>query len=422
MSRHVLFALIAAGVPLLAQAEPRADVESVAALIESNYYDPGRAGEIARGLRKSAASGDFDRFADPRDLAVELNRRLKPLDGHFDVRWNPPEAPRGQTSRPGSSLPESRTNYGFASIERLHGNVAYIELTYAAHIDFADGDSPSKQAADAALALSRGADAVIIDLRRNGGGSPAMVGYLVSAFVDRKADVYNTFHSRQGTSSERPAQTYAKPMLSTPLYVLTSGRTGSAAEAIAFTLQSAQRAVIVGARSGGAANPGAPFTTSQGYTLFISTGSPRNPVNGRNWEGGGVKPEVDVAAESALVRAHELALEKILGGAIAGAARTDAQWALDALRAKARPTPVHATSEVAGQFGPYKLEVVAGVLRAQRARWPTITLSPLAKDLYYFDHDPSRRMSLQRQSGAVVAITIRSSDGSEQRLRRSDAG
>lgn len=421
MSRYVLFVLIAAGIPLIAHAEPRADVESVAALIESKYYDPGRAAEIASALRKSAAGGDFDRFRDPSDLAVELTRRLKPLDGHFDVRWSPQEAPRSLTSRPGSSLPESRTNYGFASVERLHGNVAYIELLYAAHIDFADSDSPSKRIADAALAMSRDADAVIIDLRRNGGGSPAMVGYLVSAFVDAKADVYNTFHSRQGTSSERPAQTYARPMLSTPLYVLTSGRTGSAAEAIAFTLQSAQRAVIVGARSGGAANPGAPFTTPQGYTLFISTGSPRNPVNGRNWEGDGVTPDVEVAAESALGRAHVLALEKILAGSISGPARTDAQWALDALRAKARPQPLKSTSEVAGQFGPYELEVIAGVLRAKRSRWPTITLSPLEKDLYAFDHDPSRRVSIERENGAVVAITIRSSDGSEQRLRRSDA-
>jgi hypothetical protein len=421
MNRYALFALIVTGLPLIAHAEPRADVESVAALIESRYFDPGRGEEIATGLRKSAAAGDFDRFKDPRDLAVELSRRLKPLDGHFDVRWNSPETPRTLTSRPGSSLPEGRTNYGFSRVERLHGNIAYMELTYAAHIDFADADSPSKRTADSALAMSRDADAVIIDLRRNGGGSPAMVGYLVSAFVDEKADVYNTFHSRQGTTSERPARAYAKPMLSVPLYVLTSGRTGSAAEAIAFTLQSAQRAVIVGARSGGAANPGAPFTTPQGYTLFISTGSPRNPVNGRNWEGDGVKPDVEVAAESALVRAHELALQKVLGGSIAGAARTDAQWALDALSAKAQSKPLKSTGEVGGQFGPYKLETVAGVLKANRARWPTITLSPLERDLYYFDHDPSRRVRVERENNAVVAITIHSSDGSELRLPRSAA-
>jgi len=210
-------------------------------------------------------------------------------------------------------------------------------------------------------------------------------------------------------------------MLSLPLYVLTSGRTGSAAEAIAFTLQSAQRAAVVGARSGGAANPGARFTTPQGYSVFISTGSPRNPLNGRNWEGDGVKPDVEVDAVSALDRAHQLALLRILDGDISGASRTDAQWALDALRAKAQPKLLKSADDIAGEYGPYELEVTAGVLKAKRARWPVITLSPLADDLYYFDHDPSRRVSIEREKGSVVAITVRSSDGSEQRLRRSGA-
>lgn len=419
MSRSLLLILLAAFAPFISHAEPRTDVDSIAALIESKYFDPERGKTIADDLRKAATNGAFDRYSEPGDLAVELSRRLRALDGHFNVQWSATEPPQPRSSS-GSALPESRSNYGFARVERLPGNVAYIDLTYAAHIVFTDKDSASRRAADAALALCHDADAVIIDLRRNGGGSPAMVGYVVSAFVEPAADVYNSFHSRQGVTSERPQQTYAKPMLSVPLYVLTSGRTGSAAESIAFTLQSAGRAVVVGERSGGAANPGARFRTEQGYSVFISTGSPRNPLNGSNWEGDGVKPDVNVAVESAVHRAHELALEKVLSGSIEGASRKDAQWMLDALRARAQPPAISAGS-IDGEFGPYRLEATANAIHVTRGRWPAMKLLPLSEDLYFFEHDPSRRVSVERKDGRVAAIRILSPDGNEQRLSRSEA-
>jgi len=405
---------------VVADADTRSDIDEIAAAIEANYFDARRAAAIANELRNSAAAGELDRFANKSELASELTRRLRRHDGHFNVAWQakPSRASDSATSSPRrrvTPLPESRTNHGFKRIERLPGNIGYLELTYAADIDFSRADSPARRAADAALALVRDADAVILDLRSHAGGAPSMVGYLVSAFVDAKADVYNTFHSRAGTQSERPAKPYATPMLSTPLYVLTSGRTGSAGEAIAFTLQSAQRAQIVGERSAGAANPAEMFDTPSGYRVLVSTGSPRNPINGRNWEGEGVKPDVEVSAAAALPRAQELALTKVLAGSIDGAERQDAQWALEALRAQAGARSRKPPADVAGDFGMYALEIEDGVLQARRARWPAMTLVPLASDLYYFEDNPSRRVAIERENGKVVAISIRGSDGGEQR-------
>jgi hypothetical protein len=404
-----------------AHADPHTDVEGVAAVIEANYFDERRAAQIASDLRKSATSGEFDRYAEQSDLASELTQRLRKLDGHFGVRWNPEEPPSREPRPPRTEPPpESRTNYGFRRVERLPGNIGYIELTYAADIDFSQSDSPPRRAADAALAMMRDADAVILDVRANGGGAPSMVGYLISAFVDSKADIYNTFYSREGTQSERPAEHYPAPMLSVPLYVLASGQTGSAAESIAFTLQSAKRAQIVGERSAGAANPGRPFRTPQGYSVFVATGAPRNPINGRNWEGEGVKPDVEVTSERALQRAQEVALEKILSGSIAGAARTDVQWTLEALRA-----PSTVEGELTGVFGPYTFETTAegrsgNIVSAKVARWPAMRLLPIRRDLFYFAGNPSRRVGVERKDGKVVAVTLSDSDGSERRLRRSE--
>jgi len=313
-----------------ASADILTDVDGIAEVIEANYFDPARAAAIADDLRTDAQAGDFDRYPDRGELAAALTQRLRKLDGHFGVHWG---AQDSRARRGGMRIAQTRQNYGFKRVERLPGNLAYLELTFVADIDFDDASSPARRAADAALTLLRGADGVILDLRNNGGGAPSMVGYLVSAFVEPDADVYNTFHSREGTETERPAAAYSPAMLDVPLYVLTSRGTASAAESIAFTLQSAQRATVVGERSAGAANPGQTFDSPQGYVVFVSTGSPRNPINGRNWEGGGVRPDVEVAGDAALMRAREIALTKILSGAIEGAPREDARSALEALDA-----------------------------------------------------------------------------------------
>jgi hypothetical protein len=420
MSRQFLFALFAVMTVSLAYADPRTDVQGVAKVVEERFFDAQRATDIANDLRRRAAAGEFDKLTDRRDLANELTRLLGANDGHLRVQYSPQQARTTAVSASGEALPESRTNHGFRRVERLPGNIAYIEIAYFADIDFADAKSPARATADAALALGRDADAFIVDLRSNGGGGPSMVGYVVSAFVDPKAQIYNTFHSREGTETEMPAVKYPTPMLSIPLYVLTSGRTGSAAESFAFTLQAAKRAQIVGERSAGAANPGEMFHTPQGYGVFVATGSPRNPINQRNWEREGVKPDVDITAARALVRAQELALERVLAGSIAGGARRDAQWALDALRAPA-PTQKLA-ADVSGEFGPYTLETRGGIVLAKRARWPAMTLLPLAADLFYFEGEPSRRLAVERADGKLVAVTFLNSDGRQQRFHPNDAG
>ena len=428
----ILIGLTACLANALALAGPREHVNDVAVLINDYYFDAQRAAKIAGELRREADAGEYDRLTDPDDLAVELTRRLKPLDGHFNVVWE--GAASGSTAAPESArdmqpVPpadfeavDRRANYGFRRVERLPGNIGYIDLAFAANIDFKDPKSPAQAAADGALALVRGADAVILDLRGNGGGSPAMVGYLVSAFLERGKDVYNVFHSREGTESERPDVAYPSPMLTVPLYILTSARTASAAEAIAYTLQTCGRAKIVGERSAGAANPGMMFRTPQGFAIFVSTGSPTNPLNGRNWENGGVQPDIETSGERALARAQVLALEGILAGSIAGIEQVDAQWALDALRASVRPyTPARLSSYV-GTYGPFEVTVSRGTLEAQRGRQPALALVPLQKDVFYVEGEPARRFFFVRTNDRVVAVEVRRSRGDGQRFNREHFG
>ncbi|MGH8080614.1 MAG: S41 family peptidase, partial [Lysobacter sp.] len=288
-------ALLLAGASLSAHAgaasSPREAVADVAQAIEQNFYDPERAQKIAGDLRGEAAQGRYDRYADPRDLATALSERLSPLDGHFRVNWRQPETGAGPGPRPDADEVDfsRRRNYGLRKIEVLPGNLGYIDLRELPELQFGDPANPVRRALDAALQLIAATDAVILDLRENGGGSPASVGYLTSAFTAKNADIYNTFRHREGDKmnkeSEAPLDWYPDPRLQVPLYVLTSPRTGSAGEALAYTLQSAGRAVVVGEHSAGAANPGGEIPLKQGFSVFVSAGSPTNPITHRNWEG-----------------------------------------------------------------------------------------------------------------------------------------
>lgn len=398
-------------------ATPREAVGQVADTIEREYFDPQRATTIATALRADAAGGRYDRYTDPRDLATALTTKLKAEDKHFNVRWT--DAPAVKRASPGPVDDPASSNFGIRRAEVLPGNVGYLDMRYFADFGFEDPHEPARQAIDAALQLLGHVDALVIDLRDNGGGSPAMVGYLASAFVAPGADIYNTFHSRQGTESEAPATPYATPRTQLPLYLLTSGRTGSAAEAFAYTLKNAKRATVVGEASAGAANPGQPFRLGDGYSVFVSTGSPVSPVTGGNWEGGGVQPDVEVVAADALVRAQQLALASLVDMPGEQDARQAARWSLEALTAT---PPVQVAADIvalAGQYGVVAIEPAGDALQLRQGRRPPLRLRPLATDLYFVDGDPTRRVHFERTpAGDIAALELQMADGNAVRHLR----
>lgn len=405
-----------------ASASPRTDADSVAKAIEDNFYDVARGKSIASGLRAAAAKGDFDAYDDNRELATALTECLKPLDAHFNVQWSPPTAKgdKSEDDRRPQQAPASRgTRHGIRRVEILPGNIGYIDLRQFVHFEFGKPDQPARQAIDAALQLIAGTDAVIVDLRANGGGSPAMVGYLTSAFTPNGADIYNTFHRRQGTASEAPSDWFASPRLQVPLYVLESARTGSAAEAFAYTVKNAKRATIIGEASAGAANPGGEVDAGNGFSVFVSSGTPISPITGKNWEGEGVIPDVPVASSQALDTARRLALEKIVAGRPQNES-TEARWALDGLLAEARPRQSGSPAEYVGDFGPMTIIEDSGRLVVKRGRRPVVVLLPLGGDVFTVAADPNLRMTFVRDGKhAVDALEIEGLDGRSSRFRRS---
>lgn len=399
---------------------PRETVRSIAEAIRDVYFDAGRAEEIAAELESEAQAGAYDAFENPLELAAAVTARLKPEDTHFFISY----APETDTEEEATELPISfpQGPHGFQRVEVLSGNVGYIDLRYFSSIDFSDPDDPGRRTADSALAFIQDTDAVIIDVRHNGGGEPAMVGYLVSAFTPPDADIYNAFIGRGAPRTEEPEQHFARPRVSVPLFILTSARTGSAGEALPYTLQAAGRATVVGETTAGAANPGEPLDVGNGFSAFVSDATPRNPITLGNWERSGVVPDVSVPWNAAPAEAHRLALQGIVAD---DPFRQDAVWLLAAMAADYVPEnlALYEGQYGAGFFGDHTLSVRDGVLTVLRGRRPPQPLKPLGPDLFYEVSDPTHRYRFNRNSGGgVESMNIEILGGPQIFARRIEGG
>lgn len=294
----------------------RAVVDTLARTLEQSYAFPDIGNRMAADLRAGLGRGEFDRLTTGEAFARGLTERVQGVsrDKHLRVRWTDGTQPgpmHDEASSEARARMEAylrRTNYGFERVERLPGNVGYLDLR-----GFVDPDQ-GRATALAALRFLGNVDALIVDLRRNGGGDPAMVALISSVLFPRGQRVHlNDLHWREGN---RVDEFYTDPDLDLPritgeVYVLTSGNTFSAAEEFTYNLKQLKRATQVGETTGGGANPGQGVRLGRNFAAFIPTGHAVNPISKDNWEGKGAVPEIAVPAKDALRTAHLRALDTL---------------------------------------------------------------------------------------------------------------
>jgi C-terminal processing protease CtpA/Prc len=159
-------------------------------------------------------------------------------------------------------------------------------------------------------------DALIFDIRNNGGGQPAMVTMIASFLFDQPTHLIDIYNRHEDTTTQNWTLSYLPgPRLpKQPVFVLTSKRTFSGAEEFAFDLKNQKRATIVGETTGGGAHPVAPHVIADYFMVGVPFAKSLDPVTKTNWEGTGVAPDVSVAADGALETAEKLAVEKIEAG------------------------------------------------------------------------------------------------------------
>lgn len=325
------FAFAFAGVPAFAQpvgARDQADMQMTAAtrqqLIENlisevnnSYVFPEMAKKVDAALREQHKRGVYDKLTSARQLSDALTRDLQATTGdrHLRVTYSEKAIPdRKAHSAPSPDEVANRLammragNFGVKKVERLPFNIGYLDL---------EGFAPAKDAADtlaAAMTLLAHTDALIIDLRNNGGGDAGAVTLLASYLLDKRTRL-NDFYYREGNRIEQRWSSEVVPGLrfgqKKDLYVLTSTETFSAAEDFTYALKNLKRAIVVGEKTGGGANPGDDKRLLLNFSVFMPLGRSVSPVTQANWEGVGVMPDVVVCAEEAFRTAQVAILKKM---------------------------------------------------------------------------------------------------------------
>jgi hypothetical protein len=286
-------------------------VNAAADALRQRYVYPDVGKRAAEAIEAALAAGKYDEIVQPWAFAERLTADLREVahDKHLNVTARGP-APVPAVATGAPPTPPPRSEAGVTRSDRLPGNIGYIEVVALPGLD---AFKPPVDKAMAGLADTR---ALIIDLRRNGGGAPEAEVYLASYFIDPgKPVVVNTFvsrvpntetfNTREFTSSPTPYWYRDKPV-----YVLTSARTFSGGEGVAYDMQALKLATIVGETTGGGANPGGGMPLTPDFGMFMPGGRAHSPVTGSNWEGVGVKPEVATPAADALKAALGLLGQK----------------------------------------------------------------------------------------------------------------
>jgi hypothetical protein len=308
--------------PAIDAATRTAVIGSLASQLHAYYIFPDVADRVSAALIAKDAQGGYAADRDVESFSVALSQDLRTLgkDGHFRVGFAPGANPHPETigdARPSKQEHDrmqqevAMMGYGIQRVERLDGNVGYIELRAFGPVDMVG------EALSSAMTLLSGTDALIIDLRRNGGGEPSTVAYLMSHFFAANDKRHlNDIETRAFHKTEEFWTTPGVPVHYTrPVYVLTSGRTFSGGEEFAYDMQTQKRATLVGETTGGGANPGDDFSIGHDFVAFIPTGRAINPVTHTNWEHVGVKPDIAVPAADAQKAAYLAALRGLLAGA-----------------------------------------------------------------------------------------------------------
>ena len=333
------FSVFAAEETPLKASDRAAVLQTLATQLEANYIDPAVAAKIVSAIARKNAAGGYASAPSAQAFTAALSKDLREFSGDLHFRATLDESfDKPSTAADAARNQPSRRGYGIEKVERLAGNVGYIELT--GFLWPADAVGP---AYTSAITLLAGTDALILDLRRNGGGSPASVAYLMSHFFpvgDKRHlnDLYDrpTDTTTQFWTLETVTQRYDKPV-----YVLTSARTGSGAEECAYDFQTQKRATLVGETTYGAANPVGPVDVGHGIVVAIPSGRAINPVTKTSWEHVGVKPDIAVPAAQALQTAHAAILRNLVSSAKDDKERTNLQRLLAMVEKGETEKPVY---------------------------------------------------------------------------------
>jgi C-terminal processing protease CtpA/Prc len=283
-------------------------IDGTISRLNASYVFPEVAAKMEAAVRKHEADHAYDAITSAKIFADRLTSDLRSVshDLHLHMVYSNAPFNRNVSQEPSPAEIEAMkksaksVNYGFEKLEILEGNVGYLSLRGFMSADLA-GDT-----AAAAMRYLSNTDALIIDLRRNGGGDPEMVQVLCSYLFDQPTHLNDLYFRPDNSTRQYWSLPYVPGprYVNKPVYVLTSKRTFSGAEEFTYNLKNLKRATIVGETTGGGAHPGGEDVINAHFAVWVPIGRAINPITKINWEGTGVKPDIETPEALALKTAQ----------------------------------------------------------------------------------------------------------------------
>ena len=258
-------------------------IDGVLKRINDSYVFPENAKKMEQSIRERVSKKEYDQITSAKEFATKLTNDLQEVshDKHLRVRYSNRAIPeRGPQREPTAAEREEQKreltwmNHGFSKVERLPGNIGYLEF-----FNFMDEELGADTVA-AAMNFINNTDALIIDMRNNGGGNPAMVALVCSYLFGPEPVHLNDLYWREGNRTDEfwtKKEIAGKRYLNKDVYVLTSNRTFSGAEEFTYNLKNLKRATIIGETTGGGAHPGGGFRITEHFGMFVPTGRAISP-------------------------------------------------------------------------------------------------------------------------------------------------
>ena len=289
-------------------AQTNSDVERIvldlATDLKENYILEDYANKMNDKLLTNLEKGDYYQFEIGKELADKLQNDVRSInnDKHLRIRYGSSGGGSGS-----SKDPRPYFKYGIGEVNILEDNIGYLDIT-----GFSNVTSTMKKELADKIEQIIDKKAIILDLRNNGGGSPAAVQLISSYFLNpgihlnslyfRNRDIKSNFYTHD--------EIEGKSNPDVELYILTSSYTFSAGEEFCYNLKQLKRATLIGEVTGGGAHPVDRFNLPGGIVAIIPVGMAINPISGTNWEGVGVIPDILIDESEALDKALELIRNK----------------------------------------------------------------------------------------------------------------
>lgn len=285
-------------------------LQKVNELIQAHYVFPEKAKQLTAALNDRLKEGHYNKFNKHQGFTDELSKDIRKLsnDYHFALNYTSKNNVSEKDRKKNWAQHQRFYNYGFSKLEILEGNIGYLKLDFIAEAN--------RKMVKRVFQFFEHTNGMIIDLRDNSGGMREMVALLSTYFLKGKstiAIVESKQYNKLKASKKIKTFSFIRKRRFTeiPLCLLINENTFSSAEFLAYTLQKANRAQIIGQTTGGGAHSIKRFVVMDSLMLAIPVENVISTYTQSNWESIGVTPDLQTSVVNTLVVGQIETLKKM---------------------------------------------------------------------------------------------------------------